>query len=696
MLKLVKVIEAIFYAYIDPGSGFTVFSLGAWLIAFLLGSLGIFSLFFKRISGFIKKHKKIILFIILLITILGSVIIGVAMSKRESKFSNKIIILGFDGLSPEIIEPMMEQGRLPNFSRLKEQGSYSYLSTTNPSQSPVAWSGFATGKNPGKHGVFDFIVRNPKTYGLDLSLSNIEKGKAKRVMKSRCFWDYTSEVGVPTIIISCPITFPPDEVYGRMLSGMGVPDILGTEGTFTFYTTVALIKDKDIGGKVFEVERSPVITMNLIGPRVATPGKKAENVKVPFKAVLQEDRNSVSIEYQNKKFELKVGHWSDWKEVAFSLGLFKKARGIFKFYLVETRPEFKLYISPINFDPRNPLFQISHPKGYSKELARNIGLYYTQGMPMDTWAVNEKRLTEEPFLRQVNEVLREKKAMLDYELDRFRKGVLYCYFESPDIIQHMFWRYTDSEHPLYEENAREEYKEMIRTWYKKLDDILGEVMKEIDKEDLIIVLSDHGFNTFRRAIHLNSWLRKNGYLELKNPNAESGRGLLLDIDWSKTKAYAIGFGAIYINQQGREQYGIIRPGGETELLKEEISKKLRQWHDDKYNQPVVNNLYSRQDIFWGDYAEEAPDLCVGFNIGYRASWQTALGAVPKDLIEDNLKKWSGSHLFDPNLIPGVIFTNQEITKENPSIYDITPTILKTIGYDEEKLGKYDFDGKSLF
>lgn len=260
----------------------------------------------------------------------------------------------------------------------------------------------------------------------------------------------------------------------------------------------------------------------------------------------------------------------------------------------------------------------------------------------------------------------------------------------------MFWRYTDPKHPLYEENAPQEYKEMIQSWYKKMDDILGTVLERINKEDTLLVLSDHGFDTFRRAVHINSWLRKNGYLKLKNPYTESGAELLIDIDWSKTKAYAIGFGTIYINQRGRERDGIVKPGRETELLKEEISKTLKEWCDKKYNKPIINNVYSREEIFRGNHAKETPDLYIGFNIGYRTSWQTALGATPKKLIEDNLKKWSGSHLFDPNLIPGVLFTNREITKENPSIYDMALTILKIIGYDEEGLKEYNLDGGTLF
>jgi predicted AlkP superfamily phosphohydrolase/phosphomutase len=682
-----------FLAYIDPGSGFTIFTLGSSFVVYLFGFLGLFSLFAKKIFRFLKKHKNIVLIILLTSLALSLIAIGTLMCRQRSIFDKKVIILGFDGLSPEILERMMRKGELANFARLKREGSYKHLSSTNPSQSPVAWSVFATGKNPGKNGVFDFIVRDPQTYKLNLSLSNVERQRPKRVIKSKCFWQYTSEKRVPTSIIACPITFPPDKIYGKMISGMGVPDILGTEGTFTFYTTERISKDKDIGGNVVHLPKAPVMTLYLIGPRLVR-GEGVANVKVPFEVSLQKD--CVLITHRNKRFRLKVGQWSDWQEVSFKIGLFKKAKGIFKLYLVESQPEFKLYISPINFDPRRPFMPISYPQHYSRELASDIGLYYTQGMPMDTWAVNEKRLKEEAFLEQLNQVLAEKKKILDLELKRLQNGVLFCYFGSPDIIQHMFWRYIDSRHPLYETKAPAEYRKMIDDWYKKMDRILEEVMQKLNPEDTLIVLSDHGFATFRRTVHINSWLRKNGYLELKNPDAETGAELLNDIDWSRTRAYAIGFGAIYINQQGRERDGIVKPGREAELLKAEISHKLKNWYDQGYKQPVINKVYPKEEIFWGEYVNNTPDLYLGMNIGYRASWQTALGAVPNPLIENNLKKWSGSHLFDPQLIPGVIFCNKQITKENASIYDITPTILKIIGYNEQELRACNFDGECLF
>ncbi len=334
-----------FLGYIDPGTGFTLAGGMAGFIVLILPFLAAILLRLKRIYGFIRRHKR--WFGALLVLGVIVILAGGVINMRKPVFDKKIVILGFDGLSPEIIEPLTEKGELPNFSRLKEEGSYSRLATTNPPQSPVAWTGFATGTNPGKNGIFDFIVRDPKTYSLKLSLTNMKGLKPVKVKKMPSFWEHALEKKIPTVIIGCPVTFPPDKVYGRMLSGMGVPDILGTEGTFTFYTTEELGKEKDVGGKVFKINRKERMKLYLIGPKKASRGK-AENVKVPFIATLKNGANGMEINLQGRIIRLKEGKWSDWQEITFSFGLFKKMKGIFKFYLVETRPEFKLYISPIN------------------------------------------------------------------------------------------------------------------------------------------------------------------------------------------------------------------------------------------------------------------------------------------------------------------------------------------------------------
>lgn len=687
-----------FVGYIDPGTGMTVITSGSFIIAGIIGFLGVLMIYLKRFWNFIKNNRGpvIIIVVVLIAVVVCSAVLYMNMNSHTAKMNGRIIIIGYDGMSPDIIEPMMAEGKLPAFARLKEEGSYSRLKTTNPSQTPVAWAAFATGQNPGKTGVFDFIMRDPKDYSLHLSLTDLSSGKPNRPIKTKCFWEYTSEMKIPTVVIDCPDTFPPDKVNGRLLSGMGVPDILGTEGTFSFYTSEKLSGDKATGGNVYHVNRSHLMVMNLQGPRVAPLFGKPDHVKVPFKATLDEEKSSVTIEFQNNKFDLKKGEWSGFKDVSFDVGPFKKAKGIVRFHLIETGPEFKLYASPINFDPRAPFFPISYPEDYSRELADEIGLFYTQGMPMDTWAVNEGVISEGPFVKQMNEVDSERKKMLDLEMKKFKSGILFCYFESSDIVQHMFWRYNDPGHPLYEKHAPKEYRDMIRTWYTKLDSILGEVMSQMKEGDTIFVLSDHGFNTFRRAVNLNSWLIENGYQYLRDPYAVEGGDLLSDVDWSKTRAYAIGFGAIYFNEEGREKLGIVKKGAEEDSLKSEIAKKLSAWVDEKTGKRVMSRVYRKEEIFSGPLYPDTPDLFVGFSIGYRASWQTALGAAPETLIEDNLKKWSGDHLFDPALVPGILFSNRKIESEHPSIYDLTPSILKLAGFSDEKIKQANFDGKPLF
>lgn len=681
------------FAYIDPGTGFVIPGIAGLTLAFLFAFLGIVSVFFKRIYRFIKKNKKYAL-LLLLIIVLG-IIIGKNMRQNTPKIDKKIIILGFDGMSPEIVDEMMRDGQLPNLSLLKEKGSYARLATTTPAESPVAWSGFSTGKNPGKNGIYEFIIRDPNDYSLSISFSQFKNGRPLRALKTKAFWQYLSEKHIPSVILNCPVTFPPDKIEGKMLSGMGVTDILGTEGTFSYYTTEPKNYGEETGGKVFHVAKSPTIILDLIGPRVAMLGKKGKNTKVPFKVSFI-DKENISIEYQNKKIVLKAGSWSDWCSVIFDLGLFRRAKGIFKFYCCEVRPDLKLYATPINFDPRDPLFDISYPREYSKELADKIGLYRTLGIPVETWSINQKRIYEEQLLEKLNEVFLEKLKMLRLELSEFKRGLLFSYFVHTDTIQHMFWRYTNPENPLYEENPPEKYKNMIKEWYKKMDEVTGEILANIDDKTTLIILSDHGFNTYNRAVDINAWLMKNGYLKLNNPLAVAGSELFADIDWSQTKAYSAGFGSIYVNQKGREINGIVEPGDETQRLKTEIADKLKKWIDEESAKPVVSAVYTNEDTYKGAYSKKAPDIYIGFNIGYRASWRSAIGGVGEKIIKDNEKKWSGTHLIDPKLVPGILFSNRKIEKKDPSILDIAPTILKTFGFSEDDIEKCDFDGKPLF
>jgi len=673
--------------YVDPGSGFVFAQNTSFLWGIALGLLGSFFFFFKFFFRFLKR--SILIFLILLaILIIG----GLTMHKE--RYNKKVIILGIDGMDPDITRKLMENGRLPNFSYLNMKGSYSSLATTLPAESAVAWTTFATGLNPGGHGIFDFVMRDPKTYFPYLSLNEIStvQGRTKTQIRRKgdTFWKILSKNKVPCFIYFCPNTFPPDRVFGKMLSGMGVPDISGTMGKFSFYTSKALTQeDKNSRGRIIEVmPDKDAIETELYGPKVNIDRAISES-KVPLRIILRPAEDKIEIYLQNRHFSIKKGAWSDWQNVTFKIGPFKKARGILRFYLKSINPELELYCSPINFDPKIPLFPISYPDNFSSKLAKKIGPYYTQGMPHDTWILDEDKLDEKAFLEQVDEVLNEYKMILKEELKQFKGGLFFFYFETLDTIQHMFWRYLDSKHPIYEESPL--YKDTIFRYYEKMDEIIGEVLRTLDKDTTLIILSDHGFNSFRKGVHLNRWLLKNGYLSLKEGKNES-KEFFEDVDWSKTKAYALGLGGeIYLNRIGREYHGIVDES-EIRPLKEAIALGLKQFEDPQTNERIVKNVYFSEDVFKGPYINDAPDILLGFNVGYRASWQTALGGTPNLLIEDNKRKWGGEHIFDPTQVPGVIFVNKKINLKNPSIIDFAPTILSLFNINKPE----DMPGKSLF
>lgn len=614
------------------------------------------------------------------------------MHKNSPK--KKVIIIGIDAMDPGITEKLIWEGRLPNLAYLKTNGSYSRLATTNPSESAVAWTSFATGLNPGGHGIFDFVMRDPNNYQLYLSLNEIDnegnKIRVKSRRKGKTFWEILSEHKISSFIYFCPNTFPPKPLLGRIVSGMGVPDITGTMGTYTFYTTKTLSEGSmNIRGKVVPVIlENGVIRAQIYGPKVSSVGKKAGESKVPLKILIRPGGKEVTLEFQRNKILLKEKNWSSWARVSFNIGLFQKAHGIVKYYLKSISPELELYMSPVNFDPGQPPFPISYPRGYSAKLAKKLGLFYTQGMPYDTWALTEGRLDEQAFLEHGDEILRENERILNEELKDFKTGTFFYYFEVLDAVQHMFWRYLDATHPLYAKNSP--YQDTIYKYYEKMDKVVGSVLKKLDKDTVLIILSDHGFNSFRKAVNLNRWLLEKGYLVLKDGSSESSE-FFENVDWSRTKAYSLGFGGIYLNKIGREYYGIVSEV-EAEKLKSEIANGLEAARDSQSGKKFISKIYSGDDIFSGANKNDGPDLFAGFNIGYRASWQTALGGVPAVLIENNNKKWSGDHLIDPALVPGVIWLNKKVELKSPSITDIAPTILEQYGISRPQ----EMQGRALF
>jgi predicted AlkP superfamily phosphohydrolase/phosphomutase len=596
----------------------------------------------------------------------------------------KVIVIGLDGFEPKIAEAMLARGELPNLMRLREQGGYSRLKTTPSAQTPVAWSTFSTGTNPGGHGIFDFLTRDTKTYLPIMALSRYEQKNAfvlPRVVNMRRgtpFWDLLPAKDVESTILRIPCAYPPDKVKGRMLSGVGVPDLRGGFGTPTFYSTRTNLHMEQSEKVVsVSVEDGKVATY-VIGPR--DPKTKSDH---KFDISIQVDRpnNKVIITShgQPDNLEVQAGKWSKWLKVKFKVGMMQSVAGIVRFNLRQLEPEFELYASPVNFETEEPLFPISSPQEYAHDLAMKIGRYYTAGMAEDHDGLNNERFDEAAYLDQCRIVLRERRKMMEFELGRFEKGFFFCLFDTPDRLAHMFWRFTEPAHPANRGEDVSRYAKVIEEHYRECDEIVGEAMKYADDDTLFIVLSDHGMNSFQRGLNLNTWLYEKGFLALKSgfKPGESG-DFFQNVDWDRTKAFAMGLGCIFLNVKGREANGIVNDG-EAESVRVGIVSGLTGLVDSDCGQVAVRSVVRREQVYSGPYASEAPDLIVNFSAGYRVSWDTPLGGVPQGLFADNTKKWGGDHVIDPALASGVLFMNRKFNTVSPDLVDLAPTILNAFG-----------------
>ncbi len=603
----------------------------------------------------------------------------------------KVVILGFDGTEHTLLEKWMAEGKLPNLTNLTTSGSYSTLNTTIPAQSPVAWSSFATGTNPGKHDVMDFIIRDPETYAPSIGMANVNTktlGKPEITSKKQGenFWDILSKNGIESKIIKVPITFPAQPINGELLTGLGTPDAMGTIGTFSYYTTEDTdYNDNDQAYNLYKLSNENKIDTVVRGPK-----------KYTQKLTINRLDDSIELTLGGKETTLRVGEWTDYTDVSFNiLGPFLREKGIAKFYLEESKPNLKLYLSPISFDPNKPFYEISYPSGYSKTLAKENGNYKTLGWSIDTWALKEERVSEDVFIQDLNSTFDEEIKVMKSELAKANWNVYVQVFQATDFIQHMFWRYMDTTSPRFENN--EKYQDAILSVYKKMDNLVGEVQSALPKDTTLIVMSDHGFSPYNKSVDLNAWLVYNGYMTLKDPekrgdwlkNVYNGEDFWDNIDWSKTKAYALGLGSVYINLEDREGQGIVNES-EYSKVRTEIQNGLLSLKDG--NTDVISNVYKREDVMYGANLGDAADLIIGFSKGYRVSWQTTFGAVPKQAIFPNDNKWSGDHCsVDPKLIPGIFISNQKFTSSEKSILDIAPTILNIFDVQPSA----EMDGKVL-
>jgi predicted AlkP superfamily phosphohydrolase/phosphomutase len=387
--------------------------------------------------------------------------------------------------------------------------------------------------------------------------------------------------------------------------------------------------------------------------------------------------------------------------VTFKINMLVRVHGIMQFALLKADGDLQIIASPVNMDPRDPPIPISKPDGFSKQLAQQIGIYRTLGWA--EWAdkpLNDGRLDEAQFLADANRAMDDRERIIFKRLETGDWDLFVAAIETTDRVSHMMWRLIDPTHPMYDAALAAKYGNAIENIYKRADDLVGRIRAKLPPDVVFMVMSDHGFHSFRRGVNLNTWLVQNGYMAFEGQ--ESGQKTLADlfgrgrvfegVDWSRTKAYAVGLGQIYFNLKGREGQGIVSPGAEYTALQNEIRSKLIGLTDPKNGQPVFRDIYKRDDIYKGEYLQNAPDLEVGFNDGYRVGWQDTLGGISREVIEDNDRKWSGDHCATATEISGgVFFINRRIANDHPGIMDLAPTILQYLGVPLPA----DYDGKPL-
>ncbi len=624
----------------------------------------------------------------------------VGCGQRHVRTGRRVIVLGFDGVDYQLTRDLIAAGRLPNFERLAKSGGFTPLASSIPPQSPVAWSTFITGLDPGRHAIFDFIHRDPTTMvpfestsrtqggGWSVKIGRwqfpLQGGSVELLRRGEPFWDLLEERGVETTIIRMPANFPPSGTATRELSGMGTPDMIGTLGTFTFFTSepFAFGGKTLAGGIVVPVDVADGAVRSAIegpdNPFLIEPTK----TRAEFAAYIDTERRFAKLVIGSEERLLAVGEWSDWVPVELDLIPTQQIAGLCRFYLKSLQPYFELYVSPIQIDPLGPALPISTPDAYATDLARATGRFYTQGMPADTKSLRTGVLSAQEFLAQARLTADENERQFRYVLDRFDDGLLFYYFGNVDQVSHMMWRATDPEHPAYSEADRQ-FEHVVAELYEGLDRIVGEAASRLGPDDLLVVMSDHGFTSWRRSFHLNSWLRDRGYLTVRNPNLADADdvGQFTNVDWSRTRAYGLGLNGLYINLRGREAQGIVDPR-DRDALAEEIAAALTSTLDPTTGRPAVDKVFRREAVYKVESSLDlAPDLIVGYTKGTRGSDESALGALPRAILTDNADPWGGDHCMNPDAVPGILLSSRPLKKTAASLQVLAASILAEFDID---------------
>ena len=399
--------------------------------------------------------------------------------------------------------------------------------------------------------------------------------------KSVPFWKILGENGIFSTVLRVPITFPPEKFKGHLLSGMCAPDLKGSQGTFSFYTSDPAKIQKREGGLAIPVEvKDDRIETYLSGPE-NTMLKKPEEIRLPMVIAIDRAPKKRRSRFRARNSLFKRNTFSPWIRLTFRPGLGIKIKAICQFYVSRIAPHFEMYVTPLNIDPEKPALPISHPFIYSVYLAKLLGSFITLGEANDTWALNEGALSEQAFLEltYANHHEWEGDALQRPGQDKARPGRLRLRNDRQHLA-HVLAISRQGPSGAPKNGPAEMGPEVIEDLFVKMDEMIGRVRKSMARKSVLFVMSDHGFKPFRRGVNLNSWLHQNGYLALKRRRGRGSGEWFKDVDWNRTKAYALGLGGLYVNQKGREAQGIVAAGREAKALRAELQKKLTGLEDD--------------------------------------------------------------------------------------------------------------------
>lgn len=540
----------------------------------------------------------------------------------------------------------------------------------------------------------------PLAVAIHESNTQIPDGKPVPVnqRQEQTYWERLDERGISSSTLMAPCCFPAEHMdNGRLLCGLGVPDIAGSPGFWSVYSSNLISAETtETGGRLLpllEADHEDALVhyenAHVYGPPNLLD-TNADRITTELKVAVDRELKLVKLDNSLSAANIPEGEWSKPFSFLFPMGRWARVRGKSRFKVISAADPLKLYLDPIGFDPAElpDGVRISHPDDHALRLQLACGPFETVGWACATNALKDGQIDEKAFLEDALRVWTERETMALHELARNDTKIVTAIFTATDRIQHMFSRYDWTDKDVNGNKARSIYTEAIDQAYERMDDFVGRVMQQhVGPNDTIMIVSDHGFATWRRAVNLNRFLIENGHLTLKDRTGvrtladHLGGGAALDqVDWSRTKAYSVGLGKIYLNRKGREPGGIITEEDAPGVI-EDISNDLRALGDDV--NAVVSAITLGATVYDGDAIPEGrADIYVGFHPGYRVSWQSCLGGADEPIIFDNDSAWSGDHCsVDPALVPGVLFSNRQLDAARARVVDVAPTILDLFGVD---------------